>query len=94
MSEPGFFKVIWDAISTSPWERHRRVQERAWKKFKEDTAPAQSLLMRHHFKEPRIKLTLVDNQDKEFAEMRQTLATATQAEMLKHYNGAEPGLTR
>lgn len=85
MSEPGFFRILWDAICTSPWERHRRVQERAWKKFKEDTAPAQDLLMRHHFKEPLIKLTLVDNQDKEFAEMRKTLANAAQGEMAYWY---------
>lgn len=91
MSEPGFFRILWDAICTSPWERHRRVQERAWEKFSEETAQARNLLMRHHFKEPRIKLTLVDNQDKEFAEMRQTLANATQAELLKPY---ATGLTR
>ncbi len=91
MSESGFFRVLWDAVCTSPWERHRRVQERAWKKFKEDTAPAQSLLMSRHFKEPRISLTLTDGQDKEFAEMRQALANATQAELLKPY---ATGLTR
>jgi len=85
MKEPGFFKILWEVISTSPWERHKRLQERDWEELRK------SLLRSHPGKIMRVSATSLathssaPSTEDDFRKMRQELAQAEQSRLMEAF---------